>query len=51
MTHEFGHWLMLYDQYGSSCSTVTMYGTFAPGETFRTSLASADINGTNYQYP
>jgi len=51
MTHEFGHWLNLADQYGSSCSEVTMYGYISLGETKKITLEDADKNAINWQYP
>ena len=51
MTHEFGHWIFLADQYSSSCSEVTMYGTMDFAETKKQSLETPDKNGINYQYP
>jgi hypothetical protein len=51
LTHEFGHWLNLYDMYSSSCSSVTMYGYGAYGQTFKRTLDTPDINGISWQYP
>ncbi len=51
MTHEFGHWFNLRDNYSSMCRSVTMYGTFESGESYRASLTSYDINGAAWQYP
>ena len=53
MTHEFGHWLYLYDITASGCSDVTMWHavpTTGDGETKKESLENADENGINYQY-
>ncbi len=52
MTHEFGHWLYLVDNYDEpNCGEVTMYGYISTGETKKTSLESADENAINWQYP
>lgn len=51
MTHEFGHWISLVDQYSFSCYSTTMNGTAGPGDSFRMSLATHDINGITWQYP
>ncbi len=51
MTHEFGHWLDLNDQYGGSCTEVTMYGYIALGETKKQTLETADRDGISWQYP
>ena len=54
MTHEFGHWLYLYDISTPGCEDITMWANFSnhgDGEVDRISLESADINGINYQYP
>jgi len=52
MTHEFGHWLFLVDNYDQvNCSEVTMYGYVVHGETKKISLEIPDENGINFQYP
>jgi hypothetical protein len=52
MTHEFGHWLDLKDNYDSqNCGEITMYGYIDTGETKKTSLENADRDGINWQYP
>lgn len=51
VTHELGHWLTLYDLYGSSDTEKTMYGYVSLGETKKRSLDTDDINGINAIYP
>ncbi len=52
MTHEFGHWLYLLDNYDQqNCSEVTMYGYIVIGETKKTSLETANKDAINWQYP
>jgi predicted Zn-dependent protease len=48
--HEYGHTFGMDDIYTSSCSSVTMYGYGAPGQTFQRTLESADIEGLHYLY-
>jgi hypothetical protein len=48
MTHEFGHWLFLYDIYHPNCSDATMYYSVNSDSA---SLSLFDINAINYQYP
>ncbi|NJO82976.1 MAG: matrixin family metalloprotease [Blastochloris sp.] len=50
-THEFGHWVFLADVTDFICTETTMYSTIAFGETKKQSLAQADIDGLNTQYP
>jgi hypothetical protein len=50
-THEFGHWLMLYDIRDADCSDVTMYYSTYLGEINDITLTIADENATNWQYP
>jgi len=50
MTHEFGHWLVLGDQYNAWDYFDTMYYTTYPGETRKRTLAGDDENGINYIY-
>jgi len=50
-THEFGHWLFLYDIYDSNCDNATMYYATAKGEDSKSDLSPYDIEGINYQYP
>jgi len=49
--HEFGHTFGMDDIYDGGCSTVTMYGYGAPGETFQRTLEQPDKDGVNYLYP
>ncbi|MFZ6036427.1 MAG: matrixin family metalloprotease [Patescibacteria group bacterium] len=49
-THEFGHWLVLGDQYNDWDFFDTMYYTTYEGETRKRTLAGDDINGINYIY-
>jgi hypothetical protein len=51
MTHEFGHWIRLIDQYDGMCSAVTMYGYTFRGETQKIDLTQHDMEGLNWQYP
>lgn len=50
-THEFGHWLTLYDLYNSTDSEKTMYQWTASNEIKKRSLHSDDIAGIRYIYP
>lgn len=50
MAHEFGHWLMLNDLYGSGDYWKTMYGYAAPGTTYQRSLDWDDIQGIRAIY-
>lgn len=50
-THEFGHFVLLWDQSTSSCSEATMYYRLAPGETKKRTLSPYDVSGINWQYP
>ncbi len=50
-THEFGHWLFLYDIYDSNCDDATMYYATAKGEDSKSDLSPYDVEGINYQYP
>lgn len=50
-THEFGHWLTLYDLYDSTDSEKTMYEWTASNEIKKRTLDSDDIAGINYIYP
>ncbi len=49
-THEFGHWLMLLDLYGTADSEKTMFGFGGPGETKARTLEPDDIDGIRYIY-
>lgn len=49
-THEFGHWLDLYDLYNSTDTEKTMYYQTAAGETKKQTLDSDDIAGINSIY-
>lgn len=58
MTHEFGHWLWLGDQYSSqspyycnSSSKATMCGVSVINDTYRRTLATDDKNGIKALYP
>lgn len=50
-THEFGHFLLLLDLYGSADSEKTMYGYARYGETKKRTLDSDDIAGISSIYP
>lgn len=50
-THEFGHWLTLYNLYDSTDSEKTMYEWTASNEIKKRTLDSDDIAGINYIYP
>ncbi|MFA5107191.1 MAG: matrixin family metalloprotease [Patescibacteria group bacterium] len=50
MAHEFGHWLMLNDLYSGGDYWKTMYGSGAPGETYKRTLHSDDISGIRAIY-
>ncbi|PAV10940.1 hypothetical protein ASJ81_02185 [Methanosarcina spelaei] len=50
-THEFGHWLTLYDLYDSTDSEKTMYEWTASNEIKKRTLDSDDINGIKHIYP
>jgi len=50
-THEFGHWLALYDLDSIFDIQKTMYYAISPGETKKQSLHSDDIAGICYIYP
>ncbi len=50
MTHEFGHWLHLYDIADSNCTHVTMFESDFDGTDYL-NLDIADENAINYQYP
>lgn len=45
VTHELGHTFGLDDQYGETCSEVTMYGYASEGEINKRDLENADITG------
>ncbi|MBE0428126.1 MAG: matrixin family metalloprotease [Nitrospirae bacterium] len=49
-THEFGHWLFLYDLYGTGDTEKTMYGVGGPGVTKRRTLEQDDKDGIIYLY-
>ena len=49
-THEFGHWLYL-NHSGANCTGATMYFSIVPGEIKKITLANADKNAINWQYP
>lgn len=49
-THEFGHWLVLGDLYGSGDTEITMYYTANLGETKKRTLEQDDKNGIIYIY-
>jgi hypothetical protein len=51
VTHEFGHWLTLWDVYGSANSTKTMYIGTSSNDVSKRSLESDDIAGIKYIYP
>lgn len=50
-THEFGHFLLLLDLYGSADSEKTMYGYGSYGETKKRTLDPDDIAGVSFIYP
>ncbi len=50
MTHEFGHWLNLGDLKNSWDYWKTMYGSAAPGEIYKRTLETDDINGIRAIY-
>ena len=47
--HEFGHWLEL-EHVNATCLPAIMFGGISTGEANKT-LATADENGINWQYP
>ena len=49
-THELGHAAGLADIYSTACSTVTMYGYSAYGETSKRTLEQPDITGLQKMY-
>lgn len=49
-THELGHGAGLDDIYSTACSTVTMYGYSAYGETNKKTLEQPDITGLQQMY-
>ena len=49
-THELGHGVGLADIYSLACSTVTMYGYSAYGETNKRTLEQPDITGLRSMY-
>ncbi len=52
VTHELGHWLMLWDTYDTTnCAYVTMYEWIEPGEIKKITLEGPDIEAINWQYP
>jgi hypothetical protein len=51
VTHEFGHWLTLWDVYGSANSTKTMFITTYTNDISKRSLDADDIAGIKYIYP
>ncbi|HET6598069.1 MAG TPA: hypothetical protein VFG81_20780 [Anaerolineales bacterium] len=51
MTHEFGHWLDLWDISDEGCSRVTMWHEGAPGEIKKITVENADELAINWQYP
>lgn len=53
MTHEFGHWLFLYDidDTDGNCASVTMYHRTDYGEINKITLDMHDEEGINWQYP
>lgn len=51
ITHEFGHWLFLYDLYAGSDAELTMYAAIPNGETKKRSLHQDDINSIRAMYP
>lgn len=48
--HEFGHWIILDDLYGSGDSEETMYGYIDPGETKKRDLHWGDAAGVRFVY-
>lgn len=48
--HEFGHWLMLDDLYGSGDYWKTMYGVGTLGQTYQRTLEPDDVNGIRAIY-
>lgn len=52
MTHEFGHWLDLYDLSAPvSCASITMWHETTYGDISRITLEDADKAAINWQYP
>lgn len=51
MTHEFGHWVFLFDIRKQPCREVTMYWSADEGEYKKTTLHGADLEGLFWQYP
>jgi hypothetical protein len=51
MTHELGHWLYLYDLYGSSDTENTMYYKIVSAEIKKRSLEWDDIYSIKNMYP
>ena len=50
-THEEGHAIGLYDQYGAADVGKTMYGFSANGQTEHSTLSELDVQGAEWLYP
>ncbi len=50
MTHELGHWLRLFDLYGTADAGKTMYGYISVGQTGPSTLETEDKDGIQYLY-
>ncbi|MBC8465337.1 MAG: hypothetical protein H8D63_03140 [Parcubacteria group bacterium] len=50
LTHELGHWFMLYDLYYGYQSEYTMYGVIVTGETKKRTLEDDDVDSAYTMY-
>lgn len=51
LTHEFGHWMGLNDQYDATFSNNTMFGSASLGEIKKDTLTTGDVSGVRAIYP
>lgn len=51
LTHEFGHWLSLFDLRMAEAEAQTMYFSSRPGEIRKRTLARGDVLGSRAAYP
>ncbi len=51
LTHEFGHWLSLFDLRTPEAEAQTMYASSRPGEVRKRTLALGDVLGSRAAYP